>query len=42
MEEEDVLSAKIIAKNKGSTLEIKNEVPCYWVDKKKKHWLLVQ
>jgi hypothetical protein len=38
MEEEDVLNAKIIAKNKGSTLEIKNEAPCYWVDKKKKHW----
>jgi hypothetical protein len=37
-EEEDVFNAKIIAKNKGSTLEIKNEAPCYWVDKKKKHW----
>jgi hypothetical protein len=37
-EEEDVLNAKIIAKNKGSTLEIKNEAPCYWVDKKKKNW----
>jgi hypothetical protein len=38
MKEEDILNAKIIAKNKGSTLEIKNEAPCYWIDKKKKHW----